>query len=152
MRRRLVAASIVLCAACSSSTSSSPGADASTGDASTARSFARDVVPIFTQSCASVSCHGNPTNDLGFRLANSTPDAVYTELQRESTTAKGAKLVVPGDPSKSFLYAKVVGDQGDFTDMCAMPGCGETMPPGSKIPSVQRDTIQQWIAEGASKN
>jgi hypothetical protein len=114
------------------------------------RSFKRDVIPILAQSCASQMCHGDPQNDLRLRLVVSDPDAVYAELQRDSVAAKGAKLVVPGDPAKSFLYAKIVGDQDAYTDMCTMPGCGETMPPGSKIPSVQRDTIQQWIAEGAT--
>jgi hypothetical protein len=155
MRGGIVAAVAALAAgallvalpACTSSSS-----DPATGDASSRRSFRRDVMPILAQSCASQSCHGDPRNALGLDLVVSDPDAVYAELQHESVTAKGAKLVVPGDPAKSFLYAKIVGDQGDYTDMCAMPGCGETMPPGSKIPSIQRDTIQQWILEGATND
>jgi hypothetical protein len=142
----------VIVAACSSST----GAVAQSGDGGTPpgqpRSFRRDVVPILAQSCASQDCHGDLKNDLGIHFVPSDPDAIYAELQRESPTAKGVKLVAPGDPAKSFLYAKINGDEGDFTSVCPMLGCGETMPPGTKIASVQRDTIQQWILEGATND
>ncbi len=137
--------------ACASKSGASAPDDGGT-PAGQPRSFRRDVVPIFAQSCASQSCHGDPQNNLGVHFLPSDPDATYAELQRESATAKGAKLVVAGDPSKSFLFAKINGDEGDYTAMCAMNSCGETMPPGTKIPSVQRDTIQQWILEGATND
>jgi hypothetical protein len=141
-----------LAAACSSST----GSSAQNGDGGTPpgqpRSFRRDVVPIFAQSCASQDCHGDTKNDLGIHFVVADPNAVFAELQRESPTAKGAKFVVAGDPTKSFLYAKVNGDEGDYSAMCAMSFCGETMPPGTKIQSVDRDTIRQWILEGATND
>ena len=147
------AAALVALAACSSS-SSSPSGDTDGGTPpGQPRSFKRDVVPIFAQSCASQACHGDPNSmRVLIHFVPGDPDAIYAELQRESSTAKGVKLVVPGVPAKSFLYAKINGDEGDFNDMCTVPGCGETMPPGSKIPSAQRDTLSQWITEGAMKN
>lgn len=159
-RRRVVASSAILAmsaalaalAACSSSTGSSAQNDDGGTPPGQPRSFRRDVVPIFAGSCASQDCHGDTKNTLGIHFVPSDPDGLYAELQRESPTAKGARFVVPGDPTKSFLFAKVNGDEGDYTDMCAVPGCGETMPPGTKIPSVQRDTIRQWILEGATKD
>lgn len=156
MRAAVVVAATAACAAllaCSSST----GSSAQNGDGGTPpgqpRSFRRDVVPIFAQSCASLDCHGDPKNTMvDVHFAPSDPDGLYAELQRESPIAKGVKLVEPGDPTRSFLYAKINGDEGDYTAMCAPPDCGETMPPGTKIASVQRDTIRQWILEGATKD
>lgn len=155
MRARRIASCAlgVVLAACSSSGSgaSGSGGDADAGTpAGQPRSFRRDVVPIVAQSCASASCHGSAQNGLGISFAVGDVDGLYAELQRESPTAKGVRFVVPGDPTKSFLYAKVVGDQGEYT--CTVPGCGETMPPGTKIPSSQRDTLRQWIMEGAAKD
>ena len=143
---------VLLVAACASKTGTSAQSDDGGTPPGQPRSFRRDVVPIFAQSCASQDCHGDTKNTLGIHFVTSDPDAIYAELQRESPTAKGVKFVEPGDPTKSFLFAKVNGDEGDYTAMCAPPGCGETMPPGTKIPSVQRDTIQQWILEGATRN
>jgi hypothetical protein len=159
-RRRAVASCAVLATlatlatlpACSSSTGSSAQNDDGGTPPGQPRSFRRDVVPIFAQSCASQDCHGDTKNDLGIHFVPSDPDGIYAELQRESPTAKGVKFVMPGDPTKSFLFAKINGDEGDYTAMCAPPDCGETMPPGTKIPSVQRDTIRQWILEGATKD
>ena len=150
-------------AACSSSTSPSPSGSSDAGDAGDAggggtppgqpRSLRADVIPIFAKSCSTKDCHGDPnTEEVRIHLDATNPDGLYAQLQLESPTAKGAKLVVPGDPAKSFLFAKVNGDADNFSAACVVPGCGETMPPGSKIPSVQRDTIQQWITEGAPNN
>lgn len=145
-------------AACSSSSSTASSSGSGEMDAGPTppgqpRSFKRDVVPIFAAFCASPSCHGDPNSTrVGIHLLVNDTDAVYTELQRESPTAKGAKLVVPGNPAKSFLFAKINGDEGDFDSMCTVPACGENMPPGSKIPSMDRDTVSQWITEGAMKN
>ncbi len=141
-----------LAAACSSSTGSSAPTDDGGTPAGQPRSFRRDVVPIFAHSCASQDCHGDPKNDVPIHFVVADPNAVFAELQGDSPTAKGAKLVVAGDPTKSFLYAKVNGDEGDYSAMCAMSFCGETMPPGTKIQSADRDTIRQWILEGAANN
>ena len=154
--RAAAGAALLLALACSSmacpSSTGTPQSDAGGTPAGQPRSFRRDVVPIFAQSCAAQECHGDPENTLGVHFVTSDPDGIYAELQHESPTAKGARFVVPGDPTKSFLYAKVNGDEGDYADMCAMPGCGETMPPGTKIPSAQRDAIRQWIVEGATND
>lgn len=137
--------------ACSSSTSAPVASDGGTPPGQP-RSFRRDVVPIFAGSCAAQDCHGNVQTAIGIHFVPTDPDGIYAELQRESPTAKGARFVVAGDPTKSFLFAKINGDEGDYLAMCPASGCGETMPPGTKIPSAQRDTIQQWILEGATKD
>lgn len=148
----LASCGLLALAACSSSTGSTGPSDDGGTPPGQPRSYRRDVVPILSGSCASLDCHGDPKSALGIHFVPGDPDGTYAELQRESPTAKGARFVVPGDPTKSFLFAKINGDEGDYTDMCGMIGCGETMPPGTKIPSVQRDTMRQWILEGATKD
>ena len=46
----------------------------------------------------------------------------------------------------------MTGDQDNFSAMCATPGCGEIMPPGSKTSTDERATFQAWITEGAKKD
>jgi hypothetical protein len=151
MRPRLALAMLAsLVASCSSSTDDTKSPDAASSSAE--RSFENDVVPILAASCATGQCHGNKENNLGVHLLTSDPAAVYAELQRESPTATGAKFIVAGDPSKSFFYAKIEGLQDDFTSRCLIPGCGETMPPGTKLPVASRETIKQWILQGAKQN
>ncbi|MBX3188188.1 MAG: hypothetical protein KF819_14295 [Labilithrix sp.] len=148
MRGALALAGLLV-AGCSSTTGETSSPDAApSGEVS----FKSDVVPILAARCATSACHGNKENNLGVHLITSDPAAVYTELQRESPTATGAKFIVAGDPAKSFFYAKIEGTQDDFSSNCLIPGCGETMPPGTKLPGESRETIRRWIAEGAKNN
>jgi hypothetical protein len=118
------------------------------------RSFRKDVVPVLTGSCALSSCHGDRSGNsgVGIFLPLGDPDGIYADLMRESRTARGAKFVVPRDPAKSFLYAKLTGDLSNFVAVCPNAGCGEPMPPGTKLSVADRDTVQKWIAEGAPNN
>jgi len=136
----------------SCSSSSDPPAGGDAGGAGTgSASFKKDVIPVLSAFCATSACHGSRENNLGVHLLTADPAAVYAELQRESPTATGVKFIVPGDPAKSFFFAKIEGTQSDFSDKCLIPACGETMPPGSKLTTAQRATIRQWI-EGGAKN
>lgn len=135
--------------------SGGPASGSSSGTpAGQPRSFRKDVVPILTGSCALSSCHGdrNGNPGVGIYLPLGDPDGIYDDLMRESPTAKGAKFVVPRDAAKSFLYGKITGDLSNFVTACPSKGCGEPMPPGTRISSADRDTVQKWIAEGAPNN
>ena len=59
------------------------------------------------------------------------------------------KRVVPGDPSASFLYLKLIGDSE-----CVSVGgksAGERMPKGdAPLSAAQIATIEKWIKAGAS--
>lgn len=136
---------LFVCAGACSSSSTDP-------TPSSGASFRKDVVPILAARCASDACHGNTQNKVGVHFITSDPAAVYAELQKTSPTASGAKFVVPGEPKKSFLFAKIEGAQDDFTDTCTVPGCGETMPPGTKLGGEQRATIRTWIEQGAKND
>ncbi len=96
--------------------------------------FARDVRPILAGKC--FRCHGpdNKARKAGLRLDT-----------RDGATGKsrsGAIAVVPGDPSKSELLARVTTD--DDT---------EVMPPpkvGPRLTAAEIATLRAWIAGGAS--
>jgi hypothetical protein len=111
--------------------------------------FRKDIIPILDKFCATSACHLTEDRNLGITLKIAEPSAVYAELKKESPTAKGTPFVTPGDPKKSFLQAKIDGTQADFETSCLLVGCGETMPPGSKLTTSQRETFRAWIAAGA---
>lgn len=111
----------------------------------------RDVLPIFTRSCAFASCHGSATGrNQGVYLKADDPARVRTEVLATSQRSKTAAYVVPGDPGKSFLMRKVDGDQCTLAAACEKGSCGDTMPLGNPLlPVAERDVIRRWIAQGA---
>src|SRR5688572_31855714 len=146
MRRRaaLTAIAVALIASsCSEDTGTTPGLTKSTPQ------FRKDIIPILDKFCATSACHATEERNLGITLKVADPAAVYAELKKESPTARGTPFVVPGDPKKSFLQAKLDGTQSEFETSCLLPKCGETMPPGAPLTSSQRDTFRAWIAAGA---
>ena len=155
----LVVATSVL-AACSNEgpstiSSGGPASGSSSGTpAGEPRSYRKDVVPILTGSCALSSCHGDRSGNpgVGIYLPLGDPDGIYADLMGESRTAKGRKFVVPRDPAKSFLYAKVVGDLTDFIPACPNGVCGDRMPPTGRLSDAELDTLKLWITEGAANN
>jgi hypothetical protein len=171
----LVLAAVALAAAlagCSSSGGSSSGgadggASCSAYDpgplvlSAPAVSLKTDVMPgVFAKSCSlSASCHGAPTGSqqglfLGKpSLAGADSSAVRATLLGASTELPTAKLVVPGDPARSYLLGKMDGDQCRFTAACVGGSCGSSMPSGSDVlPAATRDIVRRWIAQGAQDN
>ncbi len=110
---------------------------------STTATFANDVQPIFSASCASKGCHS------GVKPAASLPlteGASYAALVGAQTNqcGGGRVRVVPGDPARSYLMQKLLG-----VDLCT----GTQMPKaGQSIPSAQIDAIGAWICAGAANN
>jgi hypothetical protein len=136
-------------------TSGGPATGSTSGTpAGQPRSFRRDVIPILTGSCALSACHGDRSGNpgVGIYLPIGDPEGIYADLMRDSRTAKGKKFVVPRDPANSFLYGKMTGDLSNFAAACPNSGCGEPMPPGSRVSSADRDTLKLWITEGAADN
>lgn len=96
-------------------------------------SFNRDIRPILSDNC--YYCHGTDANHrkAGLRLdtfAGATADN------------DGVRALVPGDPSKSELWLRIVSEDED-----------EVMPPpdAHKTPftPAQRGLIKRWIEQGA---
>lgn len=107
-----------------------------------------DVQPIFDQHC--VQCHdATNTHPPGYADLPLTADAAYASLvSQPAHETCGGTLVVPNDPSKSYLFHKLSD---------ATPCEGARMPRAPEVgPSVSLSadeiaTIQKWIASGAKR-
>jgi hypothetical protein len=90
--------------------------------------YVAEIAPIFAASCSGELCHDTPRRSSLVGVAS-------------SECCDGRPLVVPGDPSGSYLMSKLMG-----VGMCA----GGTMPAGAPLlPEAQIDLIRRWICEGA---
>lgn len=89
-----------------------------------------DVQRIFAEHC--LECHGPDDRKGG--LALTARENLFKELE------SGAVAVVPGDPGKSELIARILSKDPD-----------EQMPPKKKKPltPVEVDALKKWVASGA---
>ena len=95
--------------------------------------FNRDIRPIMSDTC--FRCHGP---DKRARMAGMRLDLREEALK---PTPSGAIPIVPGDPDKSAIVARIFA-----TD------AARRMPPkyAEKIlTDAQKETIRRWVAEGA---
>jgi hypothetical protein len=103
----------------------------------TSVSFAADVYPILSASCR--GCHYTPFAGTNISAASAHSRLVAFPAPGYSPRAR----VEPFDLGESVLYGKL-SDTGQF---------GQIMPPGGALLSAaQRNTIRQWILEGATNN
>ncbi|MFP6886311.1 MAG: c-type cytochrome domain-containing protein, partial [Opitutales bacterium] len=94
--------------------------------------FNRDVRPILSENC--FQCHGPDAKARKAKLR--LDDKASATVDRDGTRA-----VVPGDPEASELIARIFFNDPD-----------EMMPPPKTkrfLTNEQKDTLRQWIAEGA---
>jgi hypothetical protein len=84
--------------------------------------FERDVLPIYTNSCAIPGCHDGK-GEAGPALNN------YTNI---------VNTVVPGDPKASSSYQAITSTWGE-----------NKMPPDQPISIDNRTMIRVWIEQGA---
>ncbi|MEY4119564.1 MAG: hypothetical protein RLZZ116_2892, partial [Planctomycetota bacterium] len=92
--------------------------------------FADDVLPILASNC--FRCHGGVREKAGLNLAD--PDRIRSVL------ASGHAPVVPGEPARSELLARITSADPD-----------ERMPSdGTPLSAADIDTIRRWIEQGAS--
>lgn len=152
---------LALVAACGGGDSSGGTTPAGTGRACTTvePTLASLNANIFssTESCGGSNCHGvdrTPENTL--HLTGQPDAAVLAELTKATDRGDGSTRVVPGDPSKSFLLAKLKGDFTGFPcppekDKTKPPFCGNRMPspPNAALCANEIAAIEKWIADGA---
>jgi hypothetical protein len=106
----------------------------------TRATYAGNVQPIFTQSCATnLACHvpggAGPVN-----LSDGQSYAQIFEITASQDVSKF--YVAPFDPAQSYLFNKIEGT-----------GLGSRMPIGAPPLTVeQTDAIRSWILEGAADN
>jgi hypothetical protein len=156
---------VVLAAACDAPPPDFGAADASactpyrvpsTQDLSMpARSFASDVMTIFTTRCN--SCHGtsnDPSGNVFLGKSASDGPAVYQNVVGvASAEYAGMSLVTVSDPTRSYLMHKLDGDQCQYDSDCGGGSCQQSMPmSGGALTMSERDTIREWIYQGAANN
>jgi hypothetical protein len=180
----LVATPYLAVTACSSSSdsgdagggggSSSGGTSSSSsgGSGSGTVSFKSDIIPIFQTSCAlgGAACHGDPSVTQTFKPylgidpstggnAASAANAVYQGLVGvKSSEDPTMNQITKGDKANSFLWHKMMGDQGTLAAQCASTqsgytNCGAVMPFGlSALPQATLNKVSAWITAGALNN
>lgn len=104
-----------------------------------APSYSRNIQPIFDRNC--VACHqeGSAQADLNLEAGLSYKDLVSVR----STQAKTSYRVLPGNPSKSYLIAKLEGTHSK------LGGKGVKMPVGNSLDARSTQMIKAWIVAGA---
>jgi hypothetical protein len=114
-------------------------------------SFARDVAPLLSGSCATASCHGGgslpPVFDRhgGAKKLRATLVGVASEERPERT------YVAAGVPDASYLLQKIDGHLVDAE--CVDHDCGSPMPlDNPSLSDGARAKIRTWIAQGALDN
>lgn len=108
-------------------TASTTATPAATGIVTASVSFARDVLPIFTQIC--VKCHGGEKTNKSLVLKT------YDDLMQGS---EDGPVVEPGDPRNSLLIDMIVK--------------GKMPKNGPKLLPKQIQLIVDWVTAGAPNN
>jgi hypothetical protein len=104
-------------------------------------SFAADVQPIFTQSCAKTNCHKGTAPDVGLDLSAGKSHADIVGVATAECSGDRVR-VIAGDPQQSYLFDKVVG-----VDLC---GNSSRMPINSpKLSDAHLAVLEAWICGGA---
>jgi hypothetical protein len=104
-------------------------------------SFAADVQPIFTASCALAGCHSGPAPIAAMNLS---AGQAYANIVNVPSIEVLLMRVLPGDPANSYLFMKITNAPGII---------GVPMPFGAfPLPAAQITTIGNWIAQGALNN
>ena len=110
-------------------------------------SFANDVQPIFTQSCATAGCHSGANPPDGLNLSNGMSYAMIVSVA--SVQLPSMNRIEPGDASNSYLVHKIDGTQASVGGL----GAGMPTPGAGGILSEElRDIIRVWADEGALDN
>ncbi|QDU61818.1 Planctomycete cytochrome C [Planctomycetes bacterium Pan216] len=100
--------------------------------ASDAIDFNRDIRPILSENC--FYCHGPDAN-------HREADLRLDQFAGATADLGGYQAIVPGDPAKSELVARIMTDDDDLL-----------MPPvdsGKKLTKRQVDLLRRWVADGA---
>ena len=103
--------------------------------------FTADIQPVFDDNC--VACHQEGSANQGLVLESG--QSLGRLVRKRSTEAK-LNLVEPGNPGKSYLFAKISGTQKEAG------GNGARMPQGGTLDPRATALICNWIANGAPNN
>jgi len=105
-----------------------PGNDSGSG-----LTYDDDILPIF-QSNSCTACHGSSG---GLTIS-------FNNIVGVTDSGTGLSYIEPGSPNDSYLYLKILGQQSTVSG-----GGGGQM---GNLSQNERDTIEQWILDGAAEN
>ena len=95
--------------------------------------FDRDIRPILSDKC--FACHGPDEKERKAKLRLDRKEDAFKPVK------SGAFAIVPGQPEKSELIARIITRDQD--DLMPPPKSGKTLTPA------QIDLLRRWVAEGA---
>jgi hypothetical protein len=119
-----------------------------TGPSGGAVSFAADVQPILSGSCALSNCHGTSNaNPAGKPMVLATGQAYDNIVGVSAAQLTSMQRIRAGEPNNSYLIHKLQGTHQ------SVGGSGGRMPLGSAaLSQAQIDLIRRWVTEGARRN
>jgi hypothetical protein len=117
-------------------------------------SFANDVIPVFSQSCAFSTCHGSTTGPANGVFLGRDGAKVHTAIVGVASGELPAMpFVTPGKPRESYLMRKMDGSQCALDAQCTGGSCQDSMPKRSPLLDLAaRDVVRRWIAQGAKND
>ena len=119
----------------------SMGSDATGSDATAGVSFAKEIQPILTSTCAKSGCHTGASPKAGMDLS---AGKAFASLMSKATLCGTLKRAEPNKPDESFVVQKLEGKGSCFA--------GQKMPLTGTLPAGGLDSIKKWITEGAKDN
>ena len=106
--------------------------------------FSTNVQPIFSQSCGTATtCHLKAAASEGLSLKPGSSYAALVDVNAKQS-CNGQKRVQPGSAAGSYLVNKITA-----TDVCPTT---KKMPPSSTLSAASKQTIIDWICQGALNN
>lgn len=125
-------------------TNPGPGGGASNtavfGVATKTATLSGNVQTIFTNSCATASCHSGSTPADGLNLQSGSAYANLVGVASNQCSGRLRVLSCGPQTTQSYLVAKLEG-----LDLCS----GSQMPKGAPLSSANIQTIVDWVAQGA---
>jgi hypothetical protein len=111
-------------------------------------SFAADVQPILSGSCAFSGCHGTANaNPAGRPMVLAAGQAYDNMVGVAAVELPSMQRIRAGQPDASYVIHKLQGTHR------TVGGSGERMPLGSApLSQAQIDLIRSWVANGAPRN
>lgn len=100
--------------------------------------YERDIVPIWQRACGP-QCHVAGSPDGGLTLDGGAEALVRKDASQTSFMA----LIEPEDPDRSYLWLKLEGRQDEAG------GAGGPMPAAGSLSDADRQTLLNWIDDGA---
>ncbi len=116
--------------------------------------YRADVMPILAARCS--SCHSDPEESVYYGMGGTTEAeavAIYDKLLNGiPKQAPHLRFIVPSDPVRSYMMAKVEYDDPGGTCsviQCDEPGCELQAPPSAQLPENELAILRSWVLGGA---